>query len=155
MTVKGQRLSFAALLLISTGCATSAPPVTTIAPVFHGTYRFAEIIPQSSAGLIVEGEFTLTSDSVRVTTPIGPCEPVTPSSVPNFRFRCRDLELTFDRRDPTHPRYRIPGHKLEKRSQCLERKANPDGQMVCSQYSDESVEVETFFEGRLRPLKRP
>jgi hypothetical protein len=107
----------------------------------------------SSPEILLEGELTVGPDTVLVDVNSGLCQPALQPDTQNFRYRCGDLALTFDRRNPTQrASYTVRGRGFEMRRVCRQTATGSDGRPVCVQFGQELVETERTFTGRLRPI---
>jgi hypothetical protein len=146
-------LGVAALLLAGSACGGAPPPGAPIPESRQGTFRFLERVEGSSPEILLEGELTVGPDTVLVDVNRGLCQPPLQPDTQNFRYRCGELTLSFDRRNPTQrASYTVRGRGFEVRRVCRRTAPGSDGRPVCVQFGQELVEAERTFTGRLRPI---
>lgn len=142
-----------ALLLACGACGSAPPPGAPLPESRQGTFRFVERVEGSSPEILVEGEVTVRADTVEVRVNTGLCQPALVADSQEFRFRCGELALAFDRRNPVQrASYAVEGRGFEVQRVCRRTATGSDGRPVCVEYGRELVEVEKIFTGRLRPI---
>lgn len=135
------------------GCSSSVYVAQPIPESQHGTFRFSDRVNAAMPMIVVEGEFTVRADTILVEVTTGNCQPVIPPSTQSYGFRCGQVSLTFDRRNPLQrATYSVQGTAMEMRRVCVRFVPNSSGQQVCVQYGQESVQVVRNFGGRIRPI---
>jgi hypothetical protein len=146
-------LAFSALLLTCSACGSAPRPGAPIPESRQGTFRFMERVEGSSPEILVEGEVSVFADTVEVRVNTGLCQPALVANSQEFRFRCGELALSFDRRNPAQrANYAVQGRGFEVQRVCRRTATGSDGRPVCIEYGRELVEVERTFTGRLRPI---
>jgi len=140
-------------LLIGAGCASATRYAGPIPEHAHGHYTFSETVAGSTRGLVLAGEFTVAADTITVTEQSAPCEPVQPADMQLVRYRCGDVLLAFDRRNPAHVTYRVMGYKLESRAGCVGRRVAVVGGVECDRTAEDEVEVPAVLTGYIRAAR--
>lgn len=142
-----------ASLALTAACNSAVPILRPIPDNQHGRYRFSDRISAASPTIIVEGEFTIEADTIKVGVSTGVCQPVIPPSTQSFRFRCGEMTLSFDRRNPLQrSSYAVQGTAMVQQRVCVRFVPNSSGQQVCVQYGTETVQVVRQFGGTIRPI---
>lgn len=142
-----------ALLLASAACGSAPPPGAPIPESRQGTFRFVERVEGSSPEILVEGEVSVRADTVLVSVNTGLCQPALVTNSQEFRVRCGELALSFDRRNPAQrASYAVQGRGFEMQRVCRRTTTASNGRPVCIEFGQELVEVERTFIGRLRPI---
>lgn len=148
---------FVLLLLAAglAGCNSTVPVLRPTPESQHGNFRFSDRVSQASPTIIVEGEFTVQADTILVSVSTGICQPVVPPSTQSYRFRCGEMTLSFDRRNPLQrSSYSVQGTGMVQQRVCVRFVPNSSGQQVCVQYGTETVQVVQQFGGTIRPIPR-
>ncbi|MDZ4675379.1 MAG: hypothetical protein SGI84_13055 [Gemmatimonadota bacterium] len=147
--------SFLAALALAAGCNSTVPVLRLIPDSQHGSFRFSDRISQASPTIIVEGEFTVQADTIIVGVSTGICQPIIPPSTQSYRYRCGQMTLSFDRRNPLQrASYSVEGTAMETVRVCLRYTTNPNGQTICAAYGQETQQVVRVFGGTIRPIPK-
>lgn len=145
-----------ACLGLIAACGSSVHLTRPIPVSQHGTFRFTDRVSNATPSITIEGEFTIQADTIRPGVTSGFCQPVIPPSTQFFHFRCGAVSLSFDRENPLQrATYSVQGTAMEVRRICVRFGTNAAGQQVCTQFGQESVQVERNFGGRIRPIPDP
>ncbi len=156
MTLRASRLTPLVLLGLLMACGSNAVQLRPIPESQFGTYRFTDRVSAASPTIVVEGEFTIQADTIVAGVTLGSCQPMIPPSTQSFNFRCGQVSLSFDRRNPLQrATYSVEGTAIELQRVCVRFTVNQSGQQICVQYGNERVQVARNFGGRIRPIPVP
>jgi len=102
---------------------------------------------------MLEGDFTILSDTLLVTATPGPCRyDMRTTGVGRMIYQCADITLTFDRKDPLrHPEYSVSAVVTQPVRTCAQQR----GDGGCARYVMEQVERTVRRTGVLHPVKVP
>ncbi len=120
-----------------------------------GLYQCQERIQigGASPAILLEGDFTILTDTLLVNATPGPCRyDQRTTGVGRMMYQCADVLLTFDRKDPLrHPEYTVSAVVSQPVRTCSAQRA--DGS--CARYVTENVERTVRRSGILHPVKVP
>jgi hypothetical protein len=128
---------------------TDSSSASAPAPIRDGRYAFSE--RPSGTSITLEGTFVVLGDTVMVDATPGPCR-YDSNNAPGspIAYRCADVSLWFDRRDPvTKATYDFQSVESKPKSVCVRYTTGPNGQQVCAQTGIEMVEVKVEHSGTL------
>lgn len=140
------------ILCCTAACGSGAAPHLTPIPVEHyGTYRFVHRTEGADPAIVVEGEFTIEADSIRVGLASGFCRSLQSTTVRSTLFTCGPVTLYFDREQPLlRSSWSVQGTAYVTQRVCRRYGTNPSGAQVCLEYGQERVQVTRTFGGRIR-----
>ena len=134
-------------------CSSSVYVAQPIPVSQHGTFRFSDRVYEASPSIVVEGEFTVRADTIMAEVTSGNCQPIIPASTQSYGFRCGQVSLSFDRRNPLQrANYSVQGTAMVSQRVCKRYVTNTSGQQVCVEFGQETVQVVRNFGGRIRPI---
>ena len=141
------------LLVATAACGGSAPVQQPIPVDTYGSYRFLHRVEGADPPIVVEGEFTIEADSIRVGLADGYCRRLQPASVRNTAFNCGRVSLYFSREQPLlRSYYGVQGTAYVFERVCRRYGTSPSGARICLEYGQDRVQVIRNFGGTIRPI---
>jgi hypothetical protein len=141
------------LAIMCCSCGPSSPRGAP-APVL-GTFEFRETVPETSPGVMLEGEFTVDGDTIMMETTGGLCRyDHQNSQALSIVYRCGDVRFNFDRRDPLNrTTYSLTTTVSVPVRTCARYETRSNGQRFCAETRTELQDRRVQRSGRLRPKR--
>jgi hypothetical protein len=151
MAAASARLATACLILAGVACA----PTRRMPESRNGRFRYLERVADTSPSVQLDGEFTVTQDTIILDASSGSCRYDESSSrTTNLVYRCTDAVFMFDRRDPiNHASYVVTTTVRVPVRTCAITSVDSSGRQVCTRYKTEYEERRVQRTGRLRPKR--